>query len=231
MTEKLGPFELGKVHYIDADEGCEQLPDQSADLISIDCSATTRGRDSYRLLKPLGVLTLFWTPRQFDDEGKSHLEETSPYFLGGQFRVVGTIKNCDSPFMSIGTPDRISILVKESNPIKEVGENIIRVRRRCIVTKNERSFVFCALLIELFSPMGGVVLDPYAGSASLGVAAMCFGRKYLGFDNDPAVVEAANKNLGQHGGISLPSTAQADGKLYCQELHPGKEEWWELDEE
>jgi DNA modification methylase len=49
--------------------------------------------------------------------------------------------------------------------------------------------------VELYTYRGDVVLDPFMGSGSTAVAAVRTGRHYLGYDTDPAYVEAARGRL------------------------------------
>jgi site-specific DNA-methyltransferase (adenine-specific) len=45
-------------------------------------------------------------------------------------------------------------------------------------------------------PLGGLVLDPFAGGGTTGVACKRLGRRFLGFELDPLWVERANRRLG-----------------------------------
>jgi len=49
--------------------------------------------------------------------------------------------------------------------------------------------------IELYTWKGDVVLDPFMGSGSTAVAAVRTGRRYLGYDTDPAYVDAARTRV------------------------------------
>ena len=49
--------------------------------------------------------------------------------------------------------------------------------------------------IELYTYEGDVVLDPFMGSGSAAVAAVRTGRHFLGYDTDPAYVEAARTRV------------------------------------
>lgn len=51
-------------------------------------------------------------------------------------------------------------------------------------------------LIVLTTRKGHLVLDPFCGSGSTLVAAKRTGRRYIGFDNDPECIEAAERRLG-----------------------------------
>lgn len=56
-----------------------------------------------------------------------------------------------------------------------------------------------APLISYSVPARGVVLDPFFGSGSLGVAAELLGRKYIGCEIDPACLEMQNQRARQRG--------------------------------
>ena len=45
-------------------------------------------------------------------------------------------------------------------------------------------------------PEGGVVLDPFFGSGTVGVVAVKHNRKYIGIELNPEYVEIAKKRLG-----------------------------------
>jgi site-specific DNA-methyltransferase (adenine-specific) len=47
------------------------------------------------------------------------------------------------------------------------------------------------------TPLEGKILDPFAGSATTGVAAILEGRQYLGIERTAAYAEAARKRLAQ----------------------------------
>ena len=50
-------------------------------------------------------------------------------------------------------------------------------------------------LIRLFSPRGALVLDPFVGSGSTGVAAKMEERKFIGMEIDPAMARLAEKRI------------------------------------
>jgi site-specific DNA-methyltransferase (adenine-specific) len=59
--------------------------------------------------------------------------------------------------------------------------------------------------IKLLSPPRGIVLDPFGGSGSTGLAAFQSGRHFIYVDNNPAYFEAAHNRISteiQTGGIS-----------------------------
>jgi site-specific DNA-methyltransferase (adenine-specific) len=50
-------------------------------------------------------------------------------------------------------------------------------------------------LITLITPPGGIVLDPFNGSGSTGIAAVELGYEYIGCELDPAYVEISHKRI------------------------------------
>ena len=50
-------------------------------------------------------------------------------------------------------------------------------------------------LIKLITPPNGVVLDPFNGSGSTGMAAVELGHEYIGCELDPAYVEISRKRI------------------------------------
>jgi len=62
---------------------------------------------------------------------------------------------------------------------------------------------------RLVTPPGGVVLDPFAGSGSTGVAAQLDGFRFFGIELTPEYVESARKRLAHHVGAD-PATHPAE---------------------
>ena len=56
-------------------------------------------------------------------------------------------------------------------------------------------------LVRLASPPGGLVLDPFAGSGSTGVACLAEGRRFLGIERDPGYMRIARARLAQQGSL------------------------------
>ena len=52
-----------------------------------------------------------------------------------------------------------------------------------------------AMLRGLLKPCGGMILDPFMGSGSMGVAALQSGRRYIGIELDPGHFDAACRRL------------------------------------
>lgn len=83
----------------------------------------------------------------------------------------------------------------ESEKVVDKSGYMIRVQ--------QKPWRLMAELILRFSDPGQLVIDPFAGTGSTGLAALATGRKFMGCDNDSTVVEAANKRLHNHRGKVL----------------------------
>jgi len=51
------------------------------------------------------------------------------------------------------------------------------------------------ILVRLFSDRGALILDPFAGSGTTGVAALRLGRRFLGWEMNPEYAALARKRL------------------------------------
>jgi site-specific DNA-methyltransferase (adenine-specific) len=51
-------------------------------------------------------------------------------------------------------------------------------------------------LINMITPPGGTVLDPFMGSGSTGVAAKALGFEFIGIEMDPEYFEIAKMRIG-----------------------------------
>jgi site-specific DNA-methyltransferase (adenine-specific) len=56
-------------------------------------------------------------------------------------------------------------------------------------------------VVRLYSYLGDVVLDPFAGSGTTCVAAVLHKRRYVGFDVNPAYCRLAERRIAEAGGI------------------------------
>jgi site-specific DNA-methyltransferase (adenine-specific) len=50
-------------------------------------------------------------------------------------------------------------------------------------------------LVRLFSDQGELILDPFTGSGSTGVAALRLGRRFAGWEMNPEYAEMARRRL------------------------------------
>ncbi|MBM4355548.1 MAG: site-specific DNA-methyltransferase [Deltaproteobacteria bacterium] len=61
---------------------------------------------------------------------------------------------------------------------------------------------------ELYTYVGDVILDPFMGSGSTAIAALQTGRRFVGYDTDPAYVEAAATRIRQEVGEGADVTVR-----------------------
>jgi len=71
--------------------------------------------------------------------------------------------------------------------------------------------VLCELMYSWFSPVGGQVLDPFAGGSVRGIVAGKLGRKYLGCDLRQEQIDA-NKAQGYIAGDTIPEWVCMDSR-------------------
>jgi site-specific DNA-methyltransferase (adenine-specific) len=61
--------------------------------------------------------------------------------------------------------------------------------------QTQKPLALMDVLVRLFSNPGELILDPFAGSGSTGVAAIRLGRRFLGWEMNPTYVAIAGKRL------------------------------------
>jgi site-specific DNA-methyltransferase (adenine-specific) len=66
-------------------------------------------------------------------------------------------------------------------------------------------------IIEASAPEGGLVLDPFCGSGTTGVAALRLGRRFLGIEREPAWLELARARLKAETDGARPPDAERFG--------------------
>ena len=77
-------------------------------------------------------------------------------------------------------------------------QDIISVRRvlpQNLLHPNEKPVELLETLISQCTSGGGIVLDPFMGSGSTGVAAVNTGRSFIGMELDPGYFETAQKRI------------------------------------
>ena len=79
-------------------------------------------------------------------------------------------------------------------------------------------------LVELYTYAGDVVLDPFMGSGSAGVAAVRTGRRYIGFDTDAGYIQTAEARIAAERRLAAATaggSAGADGDGVARALREG----------
>ena len=106
-------------------------------------------------------------------------------------------------------PSRLFFCAKASKGEREAGcdelplqsdllysRPAVRLRRN--IHPTVKPVALMRWLVALVTPPGGAVLDPFAGSASTGIAAVLEGRMFLGIEREPKYVDIACARLTHH---------------------------------
>ena len=70
-----------------------------------------------------------------------------------------------------------------------------------------KSTLLMRWLVKLACPVGGLVLDPFAGSGSTGVACLLEGRQFLGIEQEPEYAEIARLRIAEARRLALVEQA------------------------
>lgn len=79
------------------------------------------------------------------------------------------------------------------SPIFSHGDGTPRARSNLHPTVKPISLM--RWIVRLVVPPGGVVLDPFCGSGSTGIAAVLEGRQFVGIEREPEYVQIARARL------------------------------------
>jgi len=71
-----------------------------------------------------------------------------------------------------------------------------RISGSALIHPNEKPVDLMEKLIEAITPPNGVVMDPFMGSGSTGVAAKNLKREFIGIEMNPEYFEIAKKRIG-----------------------------------
>lgn len=93
------------------------------------------------------------------------------------------------------------------------GSNVLRfgrVRGQDKDHPTQKPVDLIASLVRVVAPRGGLVVDPFVGSGTTGVAAVRSGRRFLGVDRSPEYCDVARKRIAQTGEqLDLASPTEA----------------------
>lgn len=106
-----------------------------------------------------------------------------------QYRNGGARYNDTSEYGDSGSAARFFYCAKVSKSERGEGNTHPTVK----------PIALCEWLVRLVCPPGGLVLDPFAGSASVGIACLRAGRRYLGVEKQPEYAEIARRRLESEG--------------------------------
>ena len=87
--------------------------------------------------------------------------------------------------------------VKGSRADTNLVQDVVRSKREKIAHDWQQSIHPPSYLIERLCPRGGLVLDPFLGSGTTGVASVRLGRRFCGSEIDQEAFHIARARIGQ----------------------------------
>jgi len=181
-------YELDVVYHVDCNVGevKEKLGDTVADLIVVDSPRCSMWSYSFDFLKRGGVLLQL---AELDKEVENSAIDLS------KFSLQAKIFNYDLLRCGSAVTDGDSFFAVFKGGATRTEDHSLVLPRYNNFSSSERNLVFGLYLVESFSSVGDLVIDPYAGSGTFGVASLLLGRRYLGFDDRSGRCEQANQRL------------------------------------
>lgn len=154
--------------------------------------------DANRIVKPGGAILCFSDWR--NQEAWRNAIENSGFKIRSQIvwdklsHGMADPKTCFSPQHEIIWFATKGKFVFHGGRPKSVISSM-RVNSNDLVHPNEKPVKLMEELIESITPTGGVVLDPFLGSGSTGVAAKNLNRNFIGIERDPEYFKIAEKRI------------------------------------
>jgi DNA modification methylase len=217
LTNTIGPYNLDRCYCGDSRQLAADIPDQSIDLIICDpvywwiADYAWLAQLAGRVLKPGGAVLaqcgevfLYDAWLAFRTAG-SELYHIPPIIEVISFATatyqIGPVR------MSSGYHAYIAAL---RSPRKVSIINRHHGKRDKAFHKWGDGLSFAWQYISVLTEPGAVVFDPFAGGATVGVAAKMLGRRSLSFEIDPATAAAASARIDncQLPLIAMPATQQ-----------------------
>lgn len=161
-------------------------------------------RELYRVAKPASVWFL-WCDWRTVPLYASALRRAAPDDYNG--RVVSQVLIHDRQTIGMGQPfrNRTDFIAVIRGPRTDFGDRIPRNVPNLISEKwpygrhpnhpAEKSLALTRRLVEWASDEGHLVMDPFAGSATTGIAAIETGRRFVGVEREPAFAAKAKARL------------------------------------
>lgn len=151
--------------------------------------------EAYRILKHEGSLCLFTDWRMYP-----HI---APALESSGFRLKNMIVwNKGSPGLGRGFRPQHEIIIhltkgKGEFYCKRTGNviNLKRINPKTRLHQTEKPVELMAKLIQVVTPEGGIVLDPFLGSGSTAEACITSGRYFIGIEKDSHFVEVARNRV------------------------------------
>lgn len=119
---------------------------------------------------------------------------TNKVYRGGfeKNRALATVSS------SRGVASRFFYTPKATTKEREAGLSFLPgAARRKNIHPTVKPIALMRWLVRLITPPGGVVLDPFCGSGTTGIAALAEGARFLGIEVDPAYVAIARARIAE----------------------------------
>lgn len=208
----LGPFELDRVHLGDCIELMKQLPDKCVDCVVTDppygigikgkvCvwgGAVTSGKDYGEVEWDYNPMTkeqrdeifrtsqnqVIWGGNYFD------LPPTPCVIVWDKDNAGSGFADCELAWTSFDTAVRKFKWKWHGMLQEKMGRD-----KEQRYHPTQKPVALMKWIIEKYTSPDDLILDPFSGSGTTGVAAIQTGRRFLGFEIDPRWVDLANKRI------------------------------------
>jgi len=188
-VKKLGPYELNRVHCVDALEALPQLPDGCVDAVITDPPYGMK-KEAWDNHIPNWMSLVFGKTSIATFCGVIGMRDyPTPDWIGAWVRQGSTQRNGRlrgfnnwEPILFYNIPSLLNDVISTPNYHDNLDHPTIKPIKLMI------------RLCELM-PYADIILDPFAGSGTTGVAAVLLGRQFLGFEISPEYCEIANKRI------------------------------------
>jgi site-specific DNA-methyltransferase (adenine-specific) len=240
MTEYLGPFELGKVHCVDANEALKLLPDGCVDAVITDPPYGEKTHAGARLAPNkkqvsfssmtadalAGIVSVLlgkcrrWIVMTCEWRHMLPLEERFP----AEFIRAGVwTKPSYTPQFSGDRPatgwEAIAMLHPQGRKRWNGGGrcSVYRFNTEGGFHETQKPLAMARQFIMDFTNESDIILDPFSGSGTTGVAAVQLGRRFLGFEINQEYCDIANKRIeAARRGITVNELDAGQGALFDQ---------------
>jgi DNA modification methylase len=233
MAEFLGPFELGRVHCVDCLEALPMLPVGSVDAVITDppygigeAAGKNRSRTTKGIAaKDYGFATWDDAPPPLEAFLQMRRASKEQVIFGGNYF---TFALPPSPSWIVWDKDNSGDFAdcelawtSHKRAVRKVTwrwngmlqENMANKEER--VHPTQKPVGVMTWIIRNYTKPNDLILDPYSGSGTTGVAAVQLGRRFLGFEIDPHYTEIANKRIeAARQGVTVKELEQGQGTLF-----------------
>jgi hypothetical protein len=215
MNEKLGPFELNKVHCVDALEALPLLPDGSTVVITdpqYGCGKAAWDTEFptawYPLARQSSKTSVIVT-------GSCGLKN-SIALVGHDFLDVMAGRNLNGMTRGpLGFGNWLAVVVAGDKPRQGPNAFAFSVVGEKPDHPSPKPIEAMLWIVRRCTDPTDIILDPFMGSGTTGVAAVQLGRRFLGFEINQEYCDLANKRIeAARKGLTVKELEQGQGTLF-----------------